>query len=65
MGEILDIESLCRCDGGDVLDVLRVTSLERDFKIVVLPALSSPSTKILSSSFLFFLRFRKMPIRPP
>ena len=46
MREILDVESLRRCDGGDVLDVSRVTSLERDFKIVVLPALSSPSTRI-------------------
>ena len=33
--------------------------------MVVLPALSSPSTRILSSYFLFFLRLRSMPMSPP
>ena len=65
MGEILDIEALGGCDGGDVLNNMGVTSLERDFKMVVLPALSSPRTKIRSYYFLFFRKLRRMPIKPP
>ena len=65
VGEILDIEALGRCDGGDILNNIQVTSLERDFKIVVLPALSSPRTKIRSYYFLFFRKLRRMPIKPP
>lgn len=33
--------------------------------MVVFPALSSPSTRIFSSSFLFLRRFRRMLMRPP
>jgi hypothetical protein len=65
MGEVLDVEALGGGDGADVLSGGPGTSLARDFKIVVLPALSRPSTNIRSSSFLFFRRLRKIPISPP
>ena len=65
MGEVLDVEALRRGDGGDVLLRERGTSLERDLRIVVLPALSRPSTSMRSYYFLFLRRFRSMPISPP
>lgn len=65
MGEVFDVESLSGGDGGDVLIERGSTSLDRDLRMVVFPALSRPRTKILSSSFLFFLRFLKMPMSPP
>lgn len=65
MGEVFDVESLSGGDGGDVLIEGGSTSLDRDLRMVVLPALSRPRTKILSSSFLFFLRFLKIPMSPP
>ena len=65
MGKVLDIESLGGGDGADILDQISCTSLESDLRMVVLPALSSPSTRILSYSFLFLRRFLRMPISPP
>ena len=65
VGEVFDVEALSGSDGGDVLICIRCTSLERDLRIVVLPALSRPRTRILNSSFLFLRRFRRMPMRPP
>ncbi len=65
VSEVLDVESLGGSDGGDVLRGGRSTSLESDFRMVVLPALSSPSTKMRSYYFLFFRRLRRMPISPP
>jgi hypothetical protein len=41
------------------------TSLDNDLRMVVFPALSKPRTKILNSYFLFFRRFRSIPISPP
>lgn len=41
------------------------TSLASDLRMVVLPALSRPSTRIFSSYFLFLRRLRNMPIKPP
>ena len=65
MGEVLDIEALGGSDGGDVLISMGKTSLESDLRMVVLPELSSPSTRMRSYYFLFFRRLRRMPIRPP
>lgn len=65
MSEVLDVEALGGSDGGDVLDGGRSTSLERDLRMVVLPALSSPRTRMRSSYFLFFRRLRSIPINPP
>ena len=63
--EVLDVEALRGRDGGDVLGERRATSLESDLRMVVLPELSSPSTRMRSYSFLFLRRLRRMPIRPP
>lgn len=65
MCEVLDVEALRRRDGGDVLIEGKGTSLESDLRMVVFPELSSPSTKMRSYYFLFFLRLRRMPISPP
>lgn len=65
MGEVFDVEALGGGDGGDVLSGKGCTSLESDLRMVVLPALSSPRTRILSSSFLFLRRFLRMPMSPP
>jgi hypothetical protein len=65
VGEVLDVEALRGSDCRDVLNYPSATSLESDFRMVVLPALSSPRTKIRSYYFLFFRRLRKMPISPP
>jgi hypothetical protein len=65
MGEVLNIEALSGGDGRYILNYIWTTSLERDFRMVVLPALSSPRTKIRSYYFLFFRRLRRMPINPP
>lgn len=65
MSQVFDIKALGGGDCGDILIERGDTSLERDFKMVVLPALSRPKTKILSSYFLFFLRLRRIPMRPP
>lgn len=65
VGKILNVEALCRRDGADVLNNKSDTSLERAFKMVVLPALSSPKTKMRSYYFFFFFKFLKMPIKPP
>lgn len=65
MGEVLDVEALGGCDGGYVLDGLSCTSFDSAFRIVVLPALSRPRTRMRSSSFLFLRRLRRIPMRPP
>lgn len=65
MGKVLDVEALSGSDGRDVLNYPRATSLERDFRMVVLPALSSPKTKIRSYYFLVLRKLRRMPISPP
>lgn len=65
MSEVLNIESLGRSYSADILHDGGITSLDRDLRIVVLPALSSPRTRILNYSFLFFRRFLRMPISPP
>jgi hypothetical protein len=65
VGKVFDIEPLGRSDGRDVLDEVVGTSLERDLRIVVLPALSRPNTSILSYYFLFLRRLRRIPISPP
>ena len=65
MREVLDVEALRGRDGGDVLGERRATSLESDLRMVVLPELSSPSTRMRSYSFLFLRRLRRMPISPP
>ena len=48
MGEIFDVESLCRCDGANILNRNAFTSLDRDLRMVVLPELSSPIMIIFS-----------------
>ena len=65
VGQVLDVEALCGGNGRDVLIRIDLTSLESDLRMVVLPALSRPRTRILNSSFLFLRRLRRMPIRPP
>ncbi len=65
MGKVLDVEALGGGDGWDILIDMIVTSLESDLRMVVLPALSKPSTKIRSYYFLFLRRLRRMPISPP
>lgn len=64
VGEVLDVEALSRGDSGDVLNETEATSFDKALRIVVLPALSKPKTKIRRSSFLLFRRFRRIPIRP-
>lgn len=65
MGQVFNVEALGGGDGRDVLPGCGSTSFESDLRIVVLPALSRPSTRILSSSFLFLRRLRRMPMSPP
>jgi hypothetical protein len=65
MGEILDVEALGGGNSGDILYVGGFTSLESDLRIVVLPALSSPRTRIRNYYFLFLRRLRKIPMSPP
>lgn len=65
VSQIFDVESLGGRDGRDILFGIMYTSLERALRIVVLPALSRPSTKILSYYFLFLRRLRKIPMSPP
>lgn len=65
VGQVLDVESLGGSDGGDVLIYATATSLESDFRMVVLPALSRPRTRMRSYYFLFLRRLRRIPIRPP
>ena len=65
VGEVLDVEALGGSDGRYVLDDLSCTSFDSAFRIVVLPALSRPRTRIRSSSFLFLRRLRRIPMRPP
>lgn len=64
VGEVFNVESLSGSDGRDILNETDATSLDKAFKIVVLPALSRPKTRIRRSSFLLLRRFRRMPIRP-
>lgn len=64
MGEVLDVEALRGGDGGDVLGETEGTSFDKALRIVVLPALSRPSTRIRRSSFLLLRRLRRIPIRP-
>jgi len=65
MGEILDVEALGRGNSGDILYASEFTSLESDLRMVVLPALSSPRTRIRNYYFLFLRRLRKIPMSPP
>ena len=64
--EVFDVEALGWSDGVDVLTLLMEnTSLERDLRMVVFPALSRPRTKIRSYYFLVLRIFWRIPIRPP
>lgn len=65
VSKVLDIEALGGSDGADVLNRNDDTSLDRDLRMVVFPALSRPSTRILSSSFLFLRKFLRIPMSPP
>ena len=65
MSEVFYVETLGRGDGVDGLNGSMRTSFERDFRIVVLPALSRPSTRMRSYSFFFLRKLRRIPISPP
>ena len=65
VGQVFDVESLGGGDGVDGLTAGMSTSLDSDLRMVVLPALSRPSTRIRSYSFLFLRKLRRMPISPP
>lgn len=65
MSQVLDVESLGGSDSANVLTHRKGTSLDSALRMVVLPALSKPKTKILSSYFFFFFKFLSIPISPP
>lgn len=65
VSQVLDVEALCGSNCANVLNKMMATSFESVLRMVVLPALSKPSTKILSYYFFFFFRFRRIPIKPP
>ena len=65
VGEVFDVKTLGWGDCVNGLSGSMRTSLERDLRMVVLPALSRPRTRMRSSSFLFLRRLRRIPMSPP
>ena len=65
MSEVFYVKTLGGGDGVDGLNGSMRTSFERDFRIVVFPALSRPSTRMRSYAILFLRKLRRIPISPP